>query len=235
MVSDRRYSKGHFSEDYHVKLLDILKSILSDSIDVTVIGNGEFDGVVFLETIEEYAWSFVVRIAKNTPFHKNGTRISIPKKLKPGEFFSSSEVDFTNEFYGPVTVLVWRPDDKKEILYLISNCSSVQEIKRCYKKRQIIEIFFSDLKTKGFFLHKSHINDIGRLGNLMIAACITYIWVVILGEYALNKGLNMIFHRADRCDLSLLQLGFRYIEYWLNDGRPIPKINFLVETEFCVR
>lgn len=86
---------------------------------------------------------------------------------------------------------------------------------------------FSDLKTKGFYLHKSHISDLGRLGNLMITACIAYVWTVLLGEYALNKGLNCIFHRTDRCDLSLFQLGFCYIEYRLNDDNPIHRINFL--------
>jgi hypothetical protein len=73
-------------------------------------------------------------------------------------------------------------------------------------------------------LQKSHISDLNRLGNLMIAACLAYIWVVLLGEYALNKGLNVIFHRTDRCDLSLFQLGFRCIEYFLNNNSAIPKI-----------
>ena len=82
----------------------------------------------------------------------------------------------------------------------------------------------SDLKTKGFHLQKSHISNLNRLGNLMLAACLAYIWVVLLAEYALNKGLNLIFHRTDRCDLSLLQLGFRYIEYCLNNNFTIPRI-----------
>lgn len=84
----------------------------------------------------------MVRTAKNAKFHKNGNRIIMPKKLNPGEFFSLMEVDFTNEFYDPAMVLAWRPDDKKEILYLISNCRSVQEVKQCYKKQQTIETFF---------------------------------------------------------------------------------------------
>jgi len=76
-------------------------------------------------------------------------------------------------------------------------------------------------------LQKSHICDLSRLGKLMIAACIGYNWIVLLGKYALDKGLNVLFHRTDRCDLSLLQIGFRYIEYLLNNNLAMPRINFM--------
>lgn len=46
--------KGHFSKEYHVKILKLLKSILPANIEITIIGDGEFDNVEFLETIEEY-------------------------------------------------------------------------------------------------------------------------------------------------------------------------------------
>ena len=49
----------------------------------------------------------------------------------------------------------------------------------------------------------------------------------VIGQLALNKGLNRIIHRTERCDLSLFQLGFRYIEFILNMDKRFPKINFL--------
>jgi len=219
--------KGHFCEECHIELLEIIKDILPDDIKVTVIGDGEFDGVDFLQTIAQYGWQFVVRTAKNAKFTQSGESIPLPEKLKEGGVVSYCEVDFTDEYYGPLNLVIWRPKQKKETFYLISNCSDPNKIKEFYKKRQIIETFFSDLKTKGFHLQKSHISDLRRLGNLMVAACIAYIWIVLLGKYALNKGLNKIFHRTDRCDLSLLQLGFRYIEHLINNNLTPPKINLL--------
>ena len=59
----------------------------------------------------------------------------------------------------------------------------------------------------------------------MVAACLGYIWVVLLGKYALDKGINKIFHKTERCDLSLLQLGFRYLEYLINNDLSLPKID----------
>ena len=60
----------------------------------------------------------------------------------------------------------------------------------------------------------------------MIAACLGYIWVVLLGIYAIDEGLNRIFHKTERCDLTYFQLGFRYLEYLINNDLSLPKINF---------
>ena len=168
-----------------------------------------------------------MRTAKNAKFTQHGNEINLPKKLNPGEKRSWSDVEFTNEYYGPVMVTAWLPNKSNEIIYLVSNNLTALEATQNFKKRQKSETFFSDLKTKGFHLQKSHLADLGRLGNLIIVACIAYIWIMLLGQYALNKGINKICHRAERCDLSLLQIGFRYIEYLLNKNLVMPKINFM--------
>src|SRR2546430_11909093 len=50
-----------------------------------------------------------------------------------------------------------------------------------YKKRFRIETFFSDQKSRGFNIHKSHLTDPQRLSRLLIASCLAYIWLVYLG------------------------------------------------------
>ncbi len=91
-----------------------------------------------------------------------------------------------------------------------------------FRKRIYIETFFSDQKSRGFNLHKSHISDPLRLSRLMIATCLAYIWIIYLGEVCMDGGYIKIIHRTHRCDLSLFQLGFRFIEYLLNKGMKIP-------------
>ena len=49
-----------------------------------------------------------------------------------------------------------------------------------YRKRAHIETFFSDQKSRGFHLHKSHLREPARLTRLLIAACLAYLWVVYL-------------------------------------------------------
>ena len=68
----------------------------------------------------------------------------------------------------------------------------------------------------------SHLSDPERLAQLMIAACLAYLWIIYLGNLAQQHGLDQVIHRTDRCDLSLFQLGLRLLDYYLNQEMPIP-------------
>src|SRR4029453_1842870 len=82
---------------------------------------------------------------------------------------------------------------------------TAEEACRLYAKRFRIETFFSDQKSRGFHIHKSHISDVQRLSRLLIAACLAYIWVVYLGSVCEKDQWRPIIHRRKRCDLSLFQ------------------------------
>jgi len=45
-----------------------------------------------------------------------------------------------------------------------------------------------------------------------------YLWMVYLGVTALHRGWYKEFHRSDRVDLSLFQLGLRLLEHMLNEA-----------------
>ena len=142
------------------------------------------------------------------------------------------EVTFTLEEYGPVLAIAWWDAKYKDPIYLVSNMELMEEACHWYKKRFRIETFFSDQKSRGFDLHKSHITDPKRLARLMIAACLTYIWIVYLGVVAKRDKWVGIIHRTDRCDLSLFRLGLSLLEHFLDKELPIP-IAFQIPAE-CV-
>ena len=91
--------------------------------------------------------------------------------------------------------------------YLVSNLSSAEEAIQYYKKRFRIETFFSDQKSRGFNIQKSHIEDPQRLSRLLIASCLAYIWIVYLGSLCKSDGWQDVIHRRNRCDLSLSEYG----------------------------
>ena len=126
-----------------------------------------------------------------------------------------------NEEYGPVTAIAWWGMDYKEPIFLVTNIESVEQACLYYKKRFKIETFFGDQKSRGFYLHKSHVSDPDRLARLMIAACLAYYWIICLGVEAIRRGWHHVFHRKSRCDLSLFQIGLKALEYLLKEGLPI--------------
>jgi len=115
----------------------------------------------------------------------------------------------------------------EEPIYLVTNLTDLKAALGLYRKRAHIETFFSDQKSRGFHIHKSHLSDPARLMRLLLASCLAYIWLVYLGVCALKDGWLKRLHRQDRCDLSLFRLGLRLLARCLKDDIPIPE-GFLV-------
>ena len=215
--------KGHLSEALHLELLEKVRDVIPKESTVVFLGDGEFDGIEFQDRLDSYGWEYVCRTAKNTRICEAGSWFSLEELgVQRGEKIGLSDVDFTLEAYGPVLVIAWWGAQYKEAIYLVSNLELVQEACYWYAKRFSIETFFSDQKSRGFNLHKSHISDPARLSRLMIAACLAYIWIIYLGAIAMTEGWVKIIHRTDRCDLSLFQLGLRLLEYFFNENLSIP-------------
>lgn len=128
----------------------------------------------------------------------------------------------TKKKYGPVTAIAWWGEDHEEPLFLVTNFRSGSKACEYYSMRFTIETFFSDQKSRGFNIDKSHLSSPQRLTRLMYASCLAYLWIFFFGILALETGLYKQIHRTDRCDLSLFQLGLRLLNYLAVRVFPIP-------------
>ena len=216
-------SKGHFPEEAHLQLLAQVYHLVPEGVDVIFVGDGEFDGITLQATLHGYGWHYACRTAKDSQLGAEGERFSFDQVgVQPGECLGLPAVTFTLQEYGPVLAIAWWQTGYQEPIYLVTNLELVEEACYWYAKRFRIETFFSDQKSRGFNLHKSHISDPKRLARLMIAACLAYIWIIHLGVVAKRDGWVRIIHRTDRCDLSLFQLGLNLLDHVLNESLPIP-------------
>jgi hypothetical protein len=220
-------NKGHLSEERHKELLAQVALLVPQERRVVFLGDGEFDGCALLCALQERSWDFVCRTAKNARLEEvefPGCFFSFAELgVEPGECIEVPEVRFTAAGFGPVlAVAVWQKGCK-EPLFLVSSLELGQEALFWYKKRFLIETLFSDQKSRGFHLHKSHFSEPARLARLLMAGCLGYIWLVLLGaQVQRNRLWRRAVHRAGRCDLSLFQLGRAWLEECLNEGWRIP-------------
>jgi hypothetical protein len=221
----RQGKKGHFSKDFHIALVEQGQELIPAGASVVLLGDGEFDGIDLQQTLEDAGWSYVCRTAKSmtASWQDETFRLdALGACIKPGTLIELKEVLFTGEAYGPIMLICCWAKGYQEPLYLVTNIASAEEACRMYAKRFRIETFFSDQKSRGFHLHKSHLCDPTRLSRLLIAACLAYIWIVYLGSVCMKDGWVSMIHRSDRCDLSLFQLGLRLLDHLLNEGLSIP-------------
>ncbi len=220
--------KGHFPQQIHCDLLAQIQALVPAGADVTVLGDGEFDGTDFQAAVRKLKWKYVCRTAPNLLMTVEGRQFTIGAMApKRGDKLGVRPVWLTAEQYGPVSVLALWEAAYEEPIYLVTNMLDLQAAITVYRKRAHIETFFSDQKSRGFHLHRSHLSDPKRLTRLLIAACLAYLWVVYLGVCALRDDWLKRLHRQDRCDLSLFRLGLRLLARCLKEAIPIPD-GFLV-------
>lgn len=214
--------KGHLSEVTHIQLVEKVAPLLDTERLVVFLGDGEFDGIELLATLQKLGWNYVCRTAKNVVLRQEGETFQPTDwHLQPGDRIELADVHFTGAEYGPVLVAIVWDIGWKEALILVSNLEFLPEALGWYKRRFRIETFFSDQKSRGFYLAHSHISDPTHLERLLIATCLAYLWVVCLGDWVMQTGKQGLIHRGDRCDWSLFRLGLAWIEYCLNEGQPI--------------
>ncbi len=205
-----------------------IQELIPASAAVTVLGDGEFDGTELQAALRRLQWQYVCRTAPNLLMSVYGCQRTMGA-LAPerGELLAVRPAWITAAEYGPVSILaVWEAAYEAP-LYLVTNMPDLAAALAAYRKRAHIETFFSDQKSRGFHLHKSHLSDPVRLTRLLIASCLAYLWLIYLGVCALRDEWRKRLHRRDRCDLSLFRLGLRLLARCLKDDIPLPA-GFLV-------
>ena len=187
----RKGKKGHFPEDLHIALVKQVQPLIPPGASVVLLGDGEFDGTTLQHTLQDAHWSYVVRTGSNVTVQWDGERFrceTVAACIKPGTLVALTEVHVTAAAYGPVMLLCCWAKGYHEPLHLLTNLASADEACRLYAKRFRIETFFSDQKSRGFHLHKSHLAEPLRLSRLLIAACLAYIWIIYLGALCAQDG-----------------------------------------------
>jgi hypothetical protein len=223
--------KGHLSAQAHIALLERLRALLPAETQVILLGDGEFDSLELQSYLTRQQWQYVCRTAKDTWVCIEGQWCQLDDCAMPDLCLGLQGVGFSEQAYGPVTVVIGWDKAYRQPIFLVSNLALTDEVCYWYRRRMHIETFFSDQKSRGFHLHKSHVDDPARLACILIATCLAYIWIVFLGTFAHQQKRVSVIHRTDRCDLSLFQIGLDWLEHCLNQTLPIP-VSFTLPKEF---
>ena len=195
--------QGPCPETLHIAVVELLSQRIPEGAKGVFLGDGEFDGTDLQRPLHELGWSSVCRTAMSTTATWNGQtfrRDTLGACLKPGRLIELQDVHVTRDAYGPIMVRCCGAKGYQEPRYVVSTMATAEEACRLYQKRVRIETFFSDQKSRGFHIHKSHMSDVQRLSRLLIAACLAYIWIVYLGAVCEKDQWRPIIHRRKRCD-----------------------------------
>lgn len=215
-------NKGHLPEERHLELVRRVAQLIPTDQRVVFLGDGEFDGLQLLALLETLGWVYVCRTSSNRQVNEAGDWFALKELgITRGQRVELPDVRYTQEEYGPVLVIAWWGKKYREPMYLVTNLECGSEACWYYRLRFRIETFFSDQKSRGFNLQKSHLHLPKRVERFLIGSCLAYIWIIYLGVQTVVRGAVALIHRSKRCDLSLFQLGLRFLDHLLNQDLPL--------------
>lgn len=213
--------KGHTTAERHIAVLNQLLPLIPVGAEVILLGDGEYDSPDLLAWIEnETDWAFVVRSASNVLITHDGMQYPLAELAALNAQTIVSSVLFTAQEYGPVHAIAWWDDAYEKPIYLISNLAHPEQACSYYRRRALIETMFSDQKSRGFHIHKSHLADPERVARLLLASSLAYLWLIYLGLFVTDhEDIRCLVDRTDRTDKSLFRLGYDWLKYALRRGR----------------
>jgi hypothetical protein len=194
--------------------------LLPECAKVILLGDAEYDTTEMQVWLTENTdWGYVLRTSPQIYVRtEQGEQAIRDIELKHKQVRYFAEVGFTQTEVLSVNLVTWWGQEYEQPIYLISNLVGKYLICQYYRKRYRIETFFSDQKSRGFHIHKSHLSDPARLGRLLVAACLAYIWMIMQGLRVIAKNKTSLIDRTDRTDKSVFRLGLDWLRYCLKEG-----------------
>ncbi|WP_259219835.1 transposase [Salinibacter ruber] len=226
-VSDAEQQRG---------LLEALSKRIDDACDdegacddvpeVIVIGDGAFHSTDLMSYLSEKGWSYRLRLHSDTYVQLSNGKWTQVGDLAPEEggenrYFNAVYVT-KGDPYGPVSIAICHAEGEDDPWFICTDQPEADYLTlRTYSRRMWIEELFGDLEDGGFRLNRSRLYQPERLSRLVMALAWTYVWLMHVGVWAVKRGVRRLVDRTDRRDRSYPEIGRRYIQRCVTNGKPI--------------
>jgi hypothetical protein len=209
--------KGHASAERHKQALEKVRPLLPEGSEVVLLGDAEYDTTDMIDWIENNTtWQYILRTSPQIYVQVNQQEQPIRDyPLERGQVLFLPQAGFTQTVRLTLNIVGWWASRYEEPIFMVTNLNNPYQACRYYRRRFRIETFFSDQKSRGFHIHKSHLAAPVRLSRLLMAACLAYIWMICQGLQGIAAKNTSLIDRTERIDKSLFRLGLDWIKYAL--------------------
>jgi hypothetical protein len=210
-----RHIRGHSNAVKQIVLLKYVRSLIPQNTPVFLVGDSEFGSIAVLHQLKQWYWFFILRQKGNTGLwldERTGWQRLDQLVTKAGQSAWCPNGYLTQSDIFSVSVLIHWHKGEKEPWCLATNLPDAALTLRYYRRRMWIEEMFADFKKHGFDLESTMLRNSPRLSRLTLAVAFLYVWLLSVGSRTIRSGLRHFVDRKDRRDLSLFQIGLRFID-----------------------
>ena len=211
--------KGHVKGQFQQELLLQIQRQFQHCRRVIVLGDAEFSNEPVINGLRLTNWGFVFRFQSNYRLQlepdgpwRSALSVYEVAGLKPGQVKHWHIEGFTEAHQIPhLTMTVYWEQGCEEPLCLISNLAPLEQPHFIYNRRYWVETLFGNCKSRGFQLARTHMTTPEHIDRLILGLAIATCLVLGLGTHLIVINQADLVDRADRRDLSLFQLGWRWL------------------------
>ena len=219
-----KHKRGHSRAVKQMALLNYVRTLLPADAAVFLVGDCEFGSMEVLRWLDQWHWFYVLRQKSDTCVwleQENAWKSfgSFVTKVSQSHWLGHGFLTVRSIY--PTNLLAHWQTGEDEPWCLATNLPDRTMALHCYRRRMWIEEMFGDLKKHGFDLESTRLQDFLRLSRLTLAVAWLYVWLISVGTNAVHRGLRHLVDRNDRRDLSIFQIGFRFIQRRLSNALAI--------------
>ena len=211
--------KGHVKGAFQKELLEQVYPRFQYCRRVIVLGDAEFSNEPVINGLKPKNWGFVLHFQSNyliqlEPDGPWQSALSIYEAagLKAGQVKHWHIAAFTELHQIPnLTLTVHWEAGCQEPLCLISNLNPAEQPHVLYEMRYWVETLFGNCKSRGFQLARTRMTTPEHIDRLILGLAIATCLALGLGTHLIVINQADQVDRADRRDLSLFQLGWRWL------------------------
>jgi hypothetical protein len=219
--------KGHVTGEFQKALLTRLHPYLQAYQHVIVLGDAEYCNATVITWVQEQHWDFVFHTGgrnlvrtPDDPAWQPVAEILATSAVRAGQVRHWAAVCFTQEHrLADLTLTIQCGVDEKQPIGLISNLPGSAQPHLVYERRFWIETLFGSCKSRGFGLARTHLTEPEHIDRLILAIALATHMTLGLGTHLVLTQQTHRVDRTDRRDLSLFQIGWRWLHRLLAPNR----------------
>lgn len=233
--------KGHVTGAFQQALLTQLQPSLQAYQHVIVLGDAEYCNQTVITWVQQQHWDFVFHTRERTlvrttddPAWQPVAELLASSGICAGQVRHWEQICFTQEhrLAGLTLTIQWGVSEKQPIC-LISNLPANAQPHEVYERRFWIETLFGSCKSRGFGLARTHLTIPEQIDRLILAIAVaTYMTLGLATHLVLAKQTHRV-DRSDRRDLSLFQIGWRWLHRLLAQNR-LPELKIVFSWNFTL-
>ncbi|MEZ4619534.1 MAG: transposase [Caldilineaceae bacterium] len=163
--------------------------------EVWLLGDAGFESVHLFNWLTQHNWHFVLR-------HPGKNKVRWPGQpwVKLSAILSNQEKPATSvgseltakHAAGPYWLTIHWATGEEEPWFLLSDCTDDRTFAPSLRIRMWTEELYGDLKSHGFDLEATHLDDADRIARLVLAVCINFVWFIALGVWLVKSMAGVI-------------------------------------------